>query len=73
MFFGILEEIKVVPVGFLFAEMGEGAQLASPSWGPGPRQRKLTFMAGPRKRQPERLVCQKFKMFLQKFPYVPEG
>ena len=33
---------------------------------------KSTFMAGLRKRHPERLVCQKFKMFLQKFPFVPE-
>ena len=34
----IPQEIKVIPVGFLFAEMGEGAQWAFPSWGPGPGQ-----------------------------------
>ena len=36
------------------------------------RPREFTFMAVPRKRQPERLACQNSKMFLQKFPFVPK-
>ena len=39
------------------------------SWG---RFREFTFMAGSRKRHSGRLVCQNFKSFLQKFPFVPE-
>ena len=33
---------------------------------------KSTFMAGPRDRYPERLVCQKFESFLQTFSFVPK-
>ena len=33
---------------------------------------EFTFMAGPRDRQPERLVCQTFNMFLQSFSSVPK-
>ena len=54
--------IKLKVLGGLVAR--SGAFFAPPE--------KFTFMAGPRKRHPERLVCQKFKMFLQKFPFVPE-
>ena len=32
---------------------------------------KSTFMAGPRKRHPERLVCQKFKMFFAEVSICP--
>ena len=34
---------------------------------------KFTFMAAPRRSYSERLVCQKFESFLQKFPFVPKG
>ena len=66
----IKAEPKVVRAGSLaLQQMGEGAQWASAYSGPAVPGREMDVLS---EAQPERLVCQKFKSFLLRFPFVPK-
>ena len=54
---------------WLCSKWGEGAPRASANWGPAVPSREMDVLS---EAQPERLVCQKFKSFLLRFPFVPK-